>query len=334
MRFRFIVILFMFACCCSSVALGDELKFSIAIHGGAGSAKDAMSPEASASCEKAMTNALTIGKKILSEGGTSLDAVEAVIVFLENDPNFNAGKGAVLNAEGKHELDASIMNGENLQCGAVAGVSTIKNPIVAARRVMTETRHVLLAAGGAEAFADSQESAIERVENAWFTTQKAIEILEQLRKMEAIENSTSQTERLTSKTDYMGTVGCVALDSHGNLAAGTSTGGMTNKKFGRVGDSPIVGAGTYADNKTCAVSGTGIGEQYIRNAVAYNVAAQMQYGKTSLAEAIEDNLENRLDPADGGLIGVDKDGNIATGTNTAGMLRGVADDKGRFEVSW
>jgi beta-aspartyl-peptidase (threonine type) len=334
MRFGSLAFVVLLICCFSSAAFGDEPKFAIAIHGGAGSAKDAMSAEAAASREKSMTEALTIGTKILSEGGTSLDAVEAVIVFLENDPKFNAGKGAVLNAKGKHELDASIMNGENLQCGAVAGVSTIKNPIVVARRVMTDTRHVLLAAAGAEAFADSLGSEIERVENVWFTTPKRAKQRERMLKKDAVESSTSQTELSSAKCDYMGTVGCVALDSHGNLAAGTSTGGMSNKKFGRVGDSPIVGAGTYADNKTCAVSGTGIGEQYIRNAVAYNVAAQMQYGKASLVDALKDNLENRLDPADGGLIGVDKDGNIATGTNTGGMLRGVADGKGRFEVSW
>ncbi len=315
-------------------AFGDGPRFAIAIHGGAGASKDSMSAERAASCEKSMNEALAIGKAILAKGGTSLETVEAVIMFLENDPQFNAGRGAVLNAEGKHELDASIMNGENLQCGAVAGVSTIKNPIVAARKVMTDTRHVLLAAAGAEAFADSIGSEIQRVDNSYFTTPKRAKQLQRMREKAATKNRSSQNERLSSKCDYMGTVGCVVLDSHGNLAAGTSTGGMSNKKFGRVGDSPIVGAGTYADNKTCAVSGTGIGEQYIRNAVAYNVAAQMQYGKSSLADALKDNLENRLDADDGGLIAVDRSGNIATGTNTGGMLRGVADGSGRFEVSW
>ena len=310
-------------------------NFAIAIHGGAGSSKDSMNEEAVAVREKAMKEALTIGKEILANGGTSMEAVQSVIVFLENDPHFNAGKGAVLNAEGKHELDASIMNGENRQCGAVAGVSTIKNPIIAAKRVMTDTRHVLLAAAGAEAFADSLGSQIERVPNEYFTTPRRAKQLEKMkRRKAATKNSNTQSELWKAKADRMGTVGCVALDSHGNLAAGTSTGGMSNKKFGRVGDSPIVGAGTYADNKTCAVSGTGVGEQYIRNAVAYNVAAQMQYGNVTLKEALSDNLENRLDRNDGGLIAVDHKGNIETGTNTPGMLRGIADGKGRFEVSW
>lgn len=316
------------------MTFADEPRFAIAIHGGAGSAKTIFDAEAIAAREKSMNDALTIGKDILAKGGTSMDAVEAVIVFLENDPQFNAGKGAVLNAVGKHELDASIMNGKNLQCGAVAGVSTIKNPIIAARRVMTDTRHVLLAAAGAEAFADSLGSQIQRVENSYFTTPKQAKQLERMKKKSATKSSTSRTEYSSPKTDYIGTVGCVALDSHGNLAAGTSTGGLANKKFGRVGDSPIVGAGTYADNRTCAVSGTGIGEQYIRNAVAYNIAAQMQYAKSTMADALKDNLENRLDAGDGGLIAVDKDGNIATGTNTGGMLRGIADGGGRFEVTW
>ena len=336
MRFRILISLFVFACCFSSTVFGDEPKFAIAIHGGAGSSKDAMNAEAAASREESMNGALKIGTKILQDGGTSLEAVEAVIVFLENDPQFNAGRGAVLNAVGTHELDASIMNGKDLQCGAVAGVTTVKNPIIAARHVMTDTRHVLLAAQGAEAFADSLGAdKIERVSNSWFTTPRRQKQIERMKKAkEATEKSNTQTESAAAKCARMGTVGCVALDSFGNLAAGTSTGGLSNKKFGRVGDSPIVGAGTYADNKTCAVSGTGIGEQYIRNAVAYNVAAQMQYGGSSLADALNDNLENRLDKNDGGLIAVDHDGNIATGTNTPGMIRGVADSSGRFEVSW
>lgn len=334
MSFRNLFIVFVLICGVATSAIADEPKFAIAIHGGAGASKASVGAAKVAAHEKSMNEALTIGKDILAAGGTSMEAVEAVIIFLENDPQFNAGKGAVFNAVGKHELDASIMNGKTLQCGAVAGVSTIKNPIMAARRVMTDTRHVLLAAAGAEAFADSLGSEIQRVENSYFTTPKRAKQLERMKKKKAAKGSSSRTEYSSPKTDYMGTVGCVALDSHGNLAAGTSTGGLSNKKFGRVGDSPIVGAGTYADNRTCAVSGTGIGEQYIRNAVAYNIAAQMQYAKSTLADALKDNLENRLDDNDGGLIAVDKDGNIATGTNTGGMLRGVADGSGRFEVSW
>jgi beta-aspartyl-peptidase (threonine type) len=314
MKLKTMVLAAAMVCMLVPYVIAQESKFAIAIHGGAGSSKDGMSPKAVAAIEASMNEALTLGKKILAEGGTSLDAVESVIVFLENDPQFNAGKGAVLNAEGAHELDASIMNGKDLQCGAVAGVSTVKNPIIAARRVMTDTRHVLLASAGAEAFADSLGSeVIERVPNSYFTTPRRAKQQQRMKKRKAeLQNSSSQIDSMESKVDRMGTVGCVALDSHGNLAAGTSTGGMSNKKFGRVGDSPIVGAGTYADNKTCAVSGT----------------------KASLAAAVKDNLENRLDKNDGGLIAVDHEGNIATGTNTPGMVRGMADSSGRFEVSW
>lgn len=316
--------------------LGDAPKYAIAIHGGAGSSREAVGAERAEAIEQSMKQALKTGQKILAKGGKAIDAVEAVIVFLENDPNFNAGRGAVLNAIGKHELDASIMDGKDRQCGAVAGVSTIKNPIKAARLVMTETRHVLLSGEGAEAFADSMGSKLARVENSWFTTPRRKKQLQQKSEStrDASGKSGSAEQRVQEKLSRMGTVGCVALDTHGNLAAGTSTGGLSRKKFGRIGDSPIVGAGTWADNKTCAVSGTGIGEQYIRNAVAYNVAAQMQYAKSSLADAIKDNLENRLEPNDGGLIAVDADGNIVTGTNTPGMIRGEADGKGRFEVRW
>ena len=312
----------------------ETANFAIAIHGGAGSSKDSMKPEVAKMREKAMRDALTLGKEILENGGTALEAVERVIVVLEDDPGFNAGKGAVFNAKGKFELDASIMNGESLQCGAVAGVTTIKNPIVVARRVMTDTRHVMFAAAGAEAFADSLGSEVERVENEYFSTPKRAKQWERMKQREATRNSNTRLSKEKFKLSQMGTVGCVALDSKGNLAAGTSTGGLSRKRFGRVGDSPIVGAGTYADNRTCAVSGTGIGEQYIRNAVAYNISAQMQYGKSTLSAAIKDNLENRLDKNDGGLIAVDHEGNIATGTNTPGMLRGIADGKGRFEVRW
>ena len=317
-----------------------EGTFAIAIHGGAGGRRSLVDEEANVVRETAIKEALEKGQSILAEGGTALDAVEQVIMLLENDPNFNAGKGAVFNAAGGHELDASIMDGQSKSCGAVAGVKTVKNPIGLARLVMTETRHVLLSSDGAETFAEEQD--VEQVSNDYFSTPRSKARWElynerlKSKKVGRLNNQSIDTQSniVQAKLALMGTVGCVALDTHGNLAAGTSTGGMTNKKYGRVGDSPVVGAGTYADNGTCAVSGTGIGEQYIRNAVAYDVSAQMKYKQSSLQEAIDDNLNNRLEENDGGLIAVDREGNIATGTNTAGMIRGVANSDGLFEVSW
>ncbi len=317
----------------------EAMKFAIAIHGGAGSSPENFSPEANEQRRASMREALTIGSEILKEGGTSLEAVEKVIVFLENDPQFNAGVGAVFNAADSHELDASIMDGNNLACGAVCGVSRVKNPISLARLVMTETPHVLLAAQGAEQFAEEQK--VEMVSPSHFDTPATRKKWEK-RKRELQKKGAMNDPDLTRKIavldedtgSYLGTVGCVALDSHGNLAAATSTGGLTNKRYGRVGDSPIVGAGTYADNRTCAVSGTGIGEQYIRNAIAYDIGAQMLYKGSTLEAAVKDNLENRLDQGDGGIIAVDRDGNISMGFNTKGMARAAADSTGRFEILW
>ena len=248
-----------------------------------------------------------------SEGGTSLDAVEQILVFIENDPKFNAGKGAVYNHDGNHELDASIMDGRTHACGAVAGVTTVKNPISLARRVMERTRHVLLAGAGAERFAD--ETGVERVTQDYFHTERRYR---------------QWQERLKGAR---GTAGAVALDRHGNLAAGTSTGGLTDKRFGRIGDSPIIGAGTYADNATCAVTGTGVGEEYIRYAVALRISALMAYRGLSLQDAAEEVIMKTLKPGDGGIAGVDHSGAIALVFNTEGMFRGAADSNGRFEVA-
>ncbi|MCI0361948.1 MAG: isoaspartyl peptidase/L-asparaginase [Planctomycetaceae bacterium] len=299
-------------------------RFAIAIHGGAG--KSPKGDEAPA-VEKSLAEALGIGEKILKEGGTSLDAVEQVIRFLEDDPLFNAGRGAVFNAAGGHELDASIMDGKTKACGAVAAVRTIRHPISLSRLVMEKTRHVLLASDGAEQFAD--EMKVERVENSWFDTERQRKNWEK-EKAEAAKQSGTGRSPLAS--EHLGTVGCVALDTHGNLAAGTSTGGLTNKKYGRVGDSPIVGAGTYADNATCAVSCTGIGEQFIRHAVAYDVSARMAYLKQPLKEAVAEILAKKLRPNDGGIIAVGADGTIAMDFSTAGMARAAADSSGRREV--
>ncbi len=314
----------------------QETTYAIAIHGGAGSSPKRFSDEANKARAESMKKALEIGNKILKEGGTALDAVQKVVEFLENDPQFNAGRGAVFNSKGQHELDASIMDGETKACGAVAGVKTIKNPIALARLVMTETRHVLLAGEGAEEFADGFQD-VERVENEYFDTEQTRKAWEKTRRRQQEQEALGKVDFEIHEEDtgsYMGTVGCVALDTHGNLAAATSTGGLTNKKFGRVGDSPIVGAGTFADNNSCAVSCTGIGEQFIRNAAAFNVSARMRFGKATLKDSVNQVLKADLNPGDGGIIAIDKDGNISMEYTTDGMARAAADSKGRFEVIW
>lgn len=305
-----------------------QMKYAIAIHGGAGSSPTRFSDAANEKRRESMEQALIIGKEILEKGGSSLDAVEAVVVFLENDPQFNAGKGAVFNAEGGHELDASIMDGSNLACGAVAGVQRIKNPIKLARKVMTETRHILLAGEGAEKF--GQSVGAEMVENDYFSTEQTRNAWERSQRRPGNDNVS--LDALIGS--YQGTVGCVALDSNGNLAAATSTGGLSNKKFGRVGDTPIVGAGTYANNDTCAVSGTGIGEQFMRNAIGYDIAAQIKYLKRDLKTAVDHQLTSVLKKGEGGIIAVSKNGEIVMGFNTDGMARAAADSEGRFEVIW
>jgi beta-aspartyl-peptidase (threonine type) len=299
-------------------------QFSLALHGGAGKSPANMSSDSAKAVEKSLGEALAIGEKILADGGTSLDAVERVVRFLEDDPLFNAGRGAVFNSAGQHELDASIMDGRTKSCGAVAAVRTVRHPISLSRLVMEKTRHVLLASDGAEKFAD--EMRVDRVENSWFDTQP--------RRKEWERDRAAGTGRQSSlpADAYYGTVGCVALDSHGNLAAGTSTGGLSNKKYGRVGDSPIVGAGTYADNATCAVSCTGIGEQFIRHAVAYDISARVSYLKQPLAEAVSDVLRKRLTAGDGGIIAVGADGAIVMDFSTARMNRAASNSSGRREV--
>lgn len=308
-----------------SVAAQAPRKFAIVVHGGAGKAIEKMPPEEVKAVEASLGQALDIGLKVLQSGGASLDAVEQVIRFLEDDPLFNAGRGAVFNSAGGHELDASIMDGKTKACGAVAAVRTVRHPISLSRLVMEKTRHVLLASDGAEKFAD--EMKVERVENKWFDTDK------QRHDWERAKATEGQKQALAAgETPHHGTVGCVALDSAGNLAAGTSTGGINNKKFGRVGDSPIVGAGTYADNATCAVSGTGVGEQFIRHAVAYDLSARLAYLKQPLKDAVHDVVHKTLRPADGGLIALGADGTIVMDFNTPGMARAAADSGGRREI--
>jgi L-asparaginase / beta-aspartyl-peptidase len=300
-------------------------RFSIALHGGAGKSPN----DQTQAVEASLAKALDIGVAVLEKGGASLDAVEQVIRFLEDDPLFNAGRGAVFNAAGEHELDASIMDGRNKACGAVAAVRSVRHPISLARLVMTKTRHVLLASDGAEKFADEMGMQVERVENKWFDTERQRRAWERARQPMPKAAIRSQHE---SEPVHYGTVGCVALDSSGNLAAGTSTGGLTNKKYGRVGDSPIVGAGTYADNTTCAISCTGTGEQFIRHAVAHDISARLAYLKQPLSDAVSHVLRNVLERDDGGLIALGADGTIVMDYTTAGMARACADSSGRREV--
>jgi beta-aspartyl-peptidase (threonine type) len=289
-------------------------EYVLVIHGGAGvmERKD-FTPELEKEYLDKLKEALDTGESILKSGGTSLDAVTAVVVMLENSPLFNAGKGSVFSETGENEMDASVMNGKDLSAGAVAGVRTIKNPILAARKVMEESKHVLLVRDGAEKFA--KENSVEIVDPAYFFTQKRYDAL-----LKAREH---------------GTVGAVALDKAGNLAAATSTGGMTNKMTGRVGDTPIIGAGTYANNSTCAISATGHGEFFIRYAVGHDISALMEYKSMGLEEAAHEVIFNKLLPAGGtgGVIAVDKDGNYTMTFNTSGMFRGVVTAGGMRSVA-
>ncbi len=291
-------------------------KYTIVIHGGAGTISQSMPDSIKEAYLNSLAAALNIGKDILARGGTGLDAVEKVLSYFESDPKFNAGIGAVYTSAGTHEMDASIMDGRDLSCGAVAGVQHIAHPISLARLVMEKTPHVLLAYDGAEKFAQSMGITLEP--STYFDTPERLEQLHEMQKK--------------IKEGNHGTVGCAVLDEYGNLAAGTSTGGMTNKMPGRIGDSPLIGDGTYANNKTCAVSCTGWGEKFIKNTVAFNVSALMEYKGMTLKEAADEMIYKRLQPDDGGLIAVDRNGNYTMPFNTSGMFRGVATSSGEFEV--
>ena len=299
----------------------ERPAYAIAIHGGAGALRRAeMSPEKEAQYRAALDSALTIGETILKSGGPALDAVEQTIAFLEDCPLFNAGRGAVFTHEGRNELDASIMDGATQKAGAVGSVMTVKNPIKLARAVMDKSPHVMLTGRGAEQFA--LENNIDTVGPAWFFTQERWNSLQQM-----LAEEKNKTGDASPRPDYkFGTVGCVVLDKNGHLAAGTSTGGMTNKRWNRLGDTPIIGAGTYASDDACAVSCTGHGEYFIRYVVAYDVWALMTYKGLSLAEAAELVVNKKLveKGGEGGLIAVDKAGNIALPFNSEGMYRGYA----------
>ena len=298
-------------------------KYAIVIHGGAGvMSKDKMDEESAANYKARLNEALVLGDQMLKEGAKATDVVVKVINVMENSPLFNAGKGAVFTHDGVNELDASIMEGKTLNAGAVAGVRDIKNPINAAYEVMENSEHVMLSGKGASEFAKQQ--GLEIVPNKYFYTERRYQSLQSLLKR----------EREHTQNDNTGTVGCAVLDTHGNLCAGTSTGGMTNKKYGRIGDSPIIGAGTYANNKTCAVSCTGHGEYYIRLGFARDISAMMEYQNLSATEACKKEISKLSElEGTGGVIAVDAEGNIAMEFNTSGMFRGYIKSSGEKEIA-
>ena len=311
--------------CQSSVNTGqqatsatEQTEWAIILHGGAGNFWNGNIPsEKKKAFEKSMLEALAIGETILENGGSSIDAVEQAIHFLEDDSLFNSGRGAVLTNEGTAELDASIMTGNDLNAGAVAGVKTVRHPISAARMVMENSPHVMLSGEGADYFA--KEEDLEIVENDYFITSA---------------RKAAYDKRMKKEQEKMGTVGCVAIDKNGNITAGTSTGGMSNKKWGRVGDSPIIGAGTYANNQSCGVSATGWGEFFIRGTVARDIAALMEMKNYSSQEAADEIIQSKLPSigeqnATGGVIVIDHTGTISYSFNTIGMLYAFSNSKGK-----
>lgn len=303
----------------------SSATYTLVIHGGAGNITKANLPaDIAAQFEAKLTEVLKHGDSLLKAGGTSLDAVESCVRMMEDCPLFNAGKGAVFNAEGKNEMDAAIMDGKTGLAGAVAGVTTIRNPITAARAVMEKSEHVMLAGKGAETFA--AEQGLTLVSPDYFFTQS---------RWNSYLKAKANADSIDALDKKHGTVGCVALDRYGNLAAATSTGGMMLKKYGRIGDSPIIGAGTYADNNTCAISATGHGEFFIRNVVAYDISALMKYKGLPLAEAADQVIMIKLKSigGTGGIIAVDKSGNVAMPFNTTGMFRGYVKADGEMKVA-
>lgn len=299
----------------------DNAKFSIAIHGGAGTiTRESMTPERERAYTAKLTEAINAGHAVLANGGTSMDAVVTAVQIMEDSPLFNSGRGAVYNWDGVHELDASIMNGATREAGAVASVKTVKSPIALARKIMEESVHVMLSGEGAETFA--KEQGLELVDNSYFNTEWRYESLQRMKKQVGNPQDKQAWATMDDNFKY-GTVGAVALDKQGNLAAATSTGGMTGKRYGRVGDSPIIGAGTWADNASCAVSATGHGEYFIRYQVAADICSRMKYQQLDVVTAGDTVIHDVLLPAGGtgGVIIVDKDGNVHMPFNTEGMYR-------------
>jgi beta-aspartyl-peptidase (threonine type) len=336
--------------CLTTFAQDYANKITLVLHGGAGTITRAnMTPEREKAYKEVLNMALQKGYEVLKKGGTSVQAVEATIHVMEDSPLFNAGKGAVFTNEGKNEMDASIMEGKTLKAGAIAGVTTIKNPISTAIAVMEKSPHVMMAGRGAEKFA--KEQGLEIVDPSYFYTEaryKALLRAKEEEKTELDHNAKEEKEvKKSPKTGFLdkseiiftegkkfGTVGCVALDQFGNLAAGTSTGGMTNKKYGRIGDAPIIGAGTYANNTTCAVSATGHGEYFIRTVVAYDISALMEYRGLSLQDAAHEVVMKKLVErgGEGGVIALDRNGNVAMPFNSEGMYRGYIKSDGKSEI--
>jgi len=314
---------------CSEPTNEESVEWALALHGGAGAISQEMPDSVKNQYYDGLEQAVRTGEIVLREGGSALDAVEQVVRNLENNPLFNAGKGAVFTKEGRHELDAAIMDGSTMQAGALTGLTTVKNPVSLARVVMQESDHIFFSGQGAEQFAD--ETNVERVENDHFFTQN---------RYDQWQHSNDQTSSaapenlrtLSSPNSHkFGTVGAVAIDTNGNLAAATSTGGMTNKQFGRVGDVPIIGSGTFA-NHVAAVSATGWGEKIMQQVSANTIANLVEFGGYSLEEAVDFLLEERLQPDEAGFIAVDSDGNIVMNMNTPGMYRGSVNSLGETEI--
>lgn len=331
---------FVLASCNNQPTDTQATKYVMVIHGGAGTIeKQFMTPEKEKAYTDALTEALHAGYNKLEEGKSSLDAVQAAINVMENSPLFNAGKGAVFTHDGKNELDASIMDGKTLKAGAVAGVTNIKNPINAARAVMEKSEHVMMAGEGAEQFAAA--NGCDTVPPSYFFTQERWDQLQRAIKEDkegksAINQFNPRESRISGvseKDKKFGTVGAVALDKNGNLAAGTSTGGMTNKKYGRIGDSPIIGAGTYCNNATAGISCTGWGEYYIREVAAHRMSSLIDLKNLSVQDAAEQVIDEiGKMGGDGGIIGLDTSGNVAVAFNTSGMYRGTIDENGKVTI--
>lgn len=331
-QLAFLLLLVLFVLPLSSFA--QQKRVAFIIHGGAGVIKKgSISAEREAEYTKKLEEAVLAGYNALQSGKSSLDAVEIAIRILEDSPLFNAGKGAVFTADGKNELDASIMDGKTLKAGAVAGLHHVKNPISLARKVMENSPHVMMIGDGAEKFAKEQN--IEFVPAKYFWTQNRWDALQKIIKEEKAKEKenkkVSEFRNPTSPNERYGTVGAVALDKNGDLAAGTSTGGMTYKKYGRVGDAPIIGAGTYADNNTCGVSATGWGEFFIRIGVARDISALVEYKGLPIQTAVDEVIKNKLQNlgGDGGVIAIDKNGNIGISFNSDGMYRAYIDENGK-----
>jgi beta-aspartyl-peptidase (threonine type) len=310
----------------------ETKKIGLAIHGGAGTIERRnMTPEREREYRAGLKRALTAGYEILKRGGSSLDATEAAVRVLEDDPHFNAGKGSVFTSAGTNEMDAAIMDGKTLAAGAVASLKHVKNPISLARLVMEKSGHVMMDSEGAETFA--QENGIDLVDQKYFFTQDRWDALQKMKAAEKSRTSGGGKAFLITDQDRHGTVGAVALDQNGNLAAATSTGGTTNKRPGRIGDTPVIGAGTYANNATCAISATGDGEYFIRATVGCDVSALMEYRGLSLNDAAQAALDKVAKlGGGGGLIAIDHQGNVTLPFNTSGMYRGYLDANGKFVI--